>query len=163
MPHIYELEHKQFVRRPLAEVFGFFADAGNLETITPKALRFHILTPRPIVMQPGTIIEYRLRLMGIPFRWKTLIETFEPMRRFTDSQAKGPYRLWHHTHEFLEQDDGVLIVDRVRYQLPLGILGQLAHMLFVRRQLEGIFEFRRQKIEEVFGNPAIASGEAVQV
>jgi ligand-binding SRPBCC domain-containing protein len=151
MPHTYELEHKQFVRRPLAEVFGFFADAGNLEAITPKSLRFHILTPRPIAMQPGTIIEYKLRLMGIPFRWKTLIETFEPMRRFTDSQAKGPYRLWHHTHEFIEQDGGVLIVDRVRYQLPLGFLGRLAHGLFVRRQLAGIFDFRRRRIEEVFG------------
>jgi ligand-binding SRPBCC domain-containing protein len=151
MPHTYELERRQFVRRPLAEVFGFFSDAGNLERITPASLRFHILTPRPIAMQPGTIIEYKLRLLGIPFRWKTLIETFEPTRRFTDSQAKGPYRLWHHTHEFFEQDGGVLIVDRVRYQLPLGLIGRAAHSLFVRRQLKAIFDYRERVIDEIFG------------
>ncbi len=153
MPHTYELERKQFVRRPLVEVFGFFSDASNLERITPASLRFHILTPRPIVMQSGTIIEYKLRLLGIPFHWKTLIETFEPMQRFTDSQAKGPYRLWHHTHEFHEVDGGVLMVDRIRYQLPLGLIGRIVHTLFVRRQLENIFDYRRQKVDEILAAP----------
>lgn len=154
MPQTYYLERKQFIRRPLAEVFAFFSNAENLEKITPKSLRFEFLTPRPILMQTGTTIEYRLRIGGIPVRWKTLIETYEPMRSFSDSQAKGPYRLWHHTHEFAEVDGGVMMVDRVRYQLPFGIVGRLAHALFVRRQLHTIFDYRRRQIELIFENPA---------
>ena len=126
------------------EVFPFFADAGNLEAITPPLLRFRIVSPQPMEMRAGVLIEYRLRLRGLPIRWKTRIEVWEPGRRFVDRQLKGPYALWHHTHEFEpDRRGGTLIRDLVRYALPLGPLGTVAHSLFVRRDLERIFDFRR--------------------
>ena len=128
------------------DVFPFFADAGNLEAITPAPLRFHIVTPRPIDMRVGTIIEYRLRLRGIPIRWLTRIEEWEPGVRFVDMQLSGPYRLWHHTHEFSpDGDGGTLMRDTVRYALPFWPLGELAAPL-VRRELAAIFDFRREEV-----------------
>ena len=150
MTRSYVLERKQILPRPLDEVFSFFADAANLETLTPASLHFHILTPPPIELQAGTVIHYRLRLSGIPFKWKTLIESFEPGKRFTDVQAKGPYRRWHHTHEFFAVPEGTLVVDRVEYELPLGPLGRIAHALFVKRSLKKIFDYRRERLEEIF-------------
>jgi ligand-binding SRPBCC domain-containing protein len=150
MAKTYLLERQQFIPRPLAELFAFFADAGNLETLTPGNLNFKILTPRPITMQPGTVIDYQLMLAGVPFKWKTLIETFDPPHRFTDVQSRGPYKLWHHTHEFTAVDGGTRVVDRVRYRLPLGPLGRLAHATFVGRQLKNIFDFRANQLAELF-------------
>lgn len=147
MTKTYQFVRAQFVPRPIAEVFDFFSDADNLEAITPKSLRFEILTPRPIVLKPGMLLDYRLRLLGIKFYWRTLIETFEPPHRFTDSQLKGPYKLWHHTHEFYTVDGGTLVVDRVRYQVPLGPIGRVINTLFVRRQLDAIFDYRQSQIE----------------
>ena len=149
MTRTYHLERRQYIPRPLADVFPFFADAANLEAITPAALHFRILTPRPIVMRPGTLIDYRLSLLGIPFQWRTRIESFEPPHRFTDLQERGPYKRWHHTHEFSEQDGGTWMVDRVEYQLPLGPIGRLANALFVQRQLKQIFDYRFQAIERL--------------
>src|SRR5262249_1609165 len=134
------------IPRPLDEVFPFFADARNLERITPAFLDFHFLTPLPIVMQSGTLIDYQIRLFGLPFKWQTRIEEFEPPHRFVDIQTRGPYRLWRHTHEFREIAEGTLVVDRVRYELPLGLLGTLAHALFVGRTLQKIFDFRQQTL-----------------
>ena len=128
------------------DVFTFFADAGNLEAITPPWLSFRIVTPRPIPMDRGTLIEYRLRLHGLPISWLTRIEVWEPGRRFVDQQLHGPYALWHHTHEFEANADGTLMRDVVRYALPFGPLGEIAHALLVRRDLERIFDFRRQAI-----------------
>jgi len=147
--HTYHLERRQFISLPRAEVFAFFADAGNLETITPPSLHFRILTPRPIDIQSGTRIDYRLALLGIPFRWRTRIESFEPPHRFADIQERGPFQLWRHTHEFIQQDAGTLMIDRVDYQLPLGPLGGLADALFVQRQLKYIFDYRFQVIERL--------------
>jgi ligand-binding SRPBCC domain-containing protein len=127
-------------------VFGFFADAFNLETITPAWLRFRVVTPGPIAMAPGTLIEYRLRLHGLPVRWLTRIEIWEPGERFVDVQVRGPYRTWHHTHSFEPHPDGTLVRDTVRYELPLGPLGRLAHAAFVRRDLERIFDFRHEEV-----------------
>ena len=125
------------------EVFAFFADAGNLEAITPSWLSFRIVTPRPIEMGRGTLIEYRLRLHGLPISWLTRIEVWEPGRRFVDQQLRGPYALWHHSHEFAAAPDGTTLMrDTVRYALPAGPLGALAHRLFVRRDLDRIFEHR---------------------
>jgi ligand-binding SRPBCC domain-containing protein len=125
-------------------VFGFFADAGNLEAITPPWLAFHIVTPRPIAMGPGTLIEYRLKLHGLRISWLTRIEVWEPGVRFVDEQLRGPYALWHHTHEFEPAPDGrTLMRDTVRYALPLGPFGLAAHALLVRRDLERIFDHRR--------------------
>jgi ligand-binding SRPBCC domain-containing protein len=149
MSRTYHLERRQFIPRPLADVFPFFADAGNLEAITPAALHFRILTPRPIAMRPGTLIDYRLSLLGIPFQWRTRIESFEPPDRFTDVQERGPYQRWHHTHEFNEQDGGTWMVDRVEYQLPLGPIGWLANALFVQQQLKQIFDYRYLAVERL--------------
>jgi ligand-binding SRPBCC domain-containing protein len=137
------LRREQRLPGPPEEVFGFFADAGNREAITPPWLGFTIVTPRPIDMHAGTVIEYRLRLHGVPLRWLTQIEAWEPGVRFVDRQLRGPYALWHHTHEFEPAGDGrTLMRDTVRYALPLGPLGELAHRLFVARDLERIFDYR---------------------
>jgi ligand-binding SRPBCC domain-containing protein len=143
-PH--RLERVQRVPRPLDEVFAFFSDAYNLAAITPPFLAFRVLTPRPIPMAPGTRIDYVLRLFGVSFRWQTRIEVFEPGRRFVDVQLRGPYRRWHHRHEFVDLGEATLVVDVVDYELPLGPLGALAHPTFVRPTLERIFEYRRAAI-----------------
>lgn len=129
------------------EVFPFFADAHNLEAITPPLLRFRVLTPRPIHMEAGTLIEYRLRVHGMPVRWKTRIEEWQPSSRFVDRQLSGPYRLWHHTHEFEPLDGGrTLMTDTVRYAIGFGPAGAIAHTLFVRSDVEEIFDYRARVI-----------------
>ena len=143
------LERVQLIRRPLSEVFDFFADAHNLEAITPPYLKFRILTPAPIPMAAGTLIDYRLRLFRIPFTWRTRIECFEPMRRFIDQQVHGPYALWRHLHEFYETSEGTLVVDRVEYSIGWSLLGRMAHAAFVRSTLDGIFDYRRQRVSEL--------------
>jgi ligand-binding SRPBCC domain-containing protein len=151
MARQYLLERRQFIPRPLSAVFSFFSDAGNLEAITPPWLEFKILTPRPIRMQAGTLIDYRLKLAGLPFHWQTRIESFEPGRRFVDSQVRGPYRRWWHEHEFVERDGGTEMLDRVEYEMPLGPLGNIVHAMLTRRQLRTIFDYRRDRIAGVFG------------
>ncbi len=129
------------------EVFGFFAEAKNLETITPPLLGFEVITPGPIEMQVGTLIEYRLRVHRVPVRWLTSIQAWEPPHRFVDMQVIGPYALWHHSHRF--EPDGpqhTVMIDRVSYALGFGPLGELAHRLFVGRDVEQIFEHRARVI-----------------
>jgi len=157
MPHTYTLQRQQLIRRPHDEVFAFFSDAANLERITPDFVGFQILTPRPIQIQSGTLIDYKIRLFGMPLKWRTRIEDFQPPARFTDTQLRGPYRLWHHAHEFHEVPEGTLMIDRVRYQIPLGPLGRLAQALFVRRTLARIFDFRYQAIERLLPPAAAES------
>lgn len=147
------LERSQLVPRPRQEVFAFFADARNLERLTPRFLRFEILTPSPIEMRPGVLIDYRLSLFGLPFRWRTEIEAFEPGVGFVDVQRRGPYRRWRHTHTFADAPGGTIIGDRVEYRLPFGPVGALARALVVRRQLDTIFDHRREVIEEMWGAP----------
>ena len=144
-----QLEVSLTVRHPREEVFGFFADAGNLERLTPPELRFRILPPQPLTMSVGALIDYRLQLFGVPFAWQTLISHWEPPACFVDEQLRGPYRSWVHTHLFREVAGGTEIVDRVVYQLPLGPLGRLVRRP-VARQLERIFRFRQQVLEEIF-------------
>jgi ligand-binding SRPBCC domain-containing protein len=146
-----QLEREQCFPRPREEIFAFFRDPTNLAAITPEFLHFEILTPAPIEMRPGALIDYRLRLFGIPFSWRTCIETFEPPLRFTDIQLKGPYRSWHHLHEFEEVDGGTRMRDVVDYELPLGPLGSLAHLLWVKRSVLRIFDHRRRVMAERFG------------
>jgi len=150
MKHL--LTREQIVARPPSEVFAFFADPQNLERITPSSLRFRIRSPLPIEMRPGAVIDYDLSLFGVRFGWRTVIERFDPPHSFVDVQARGPYRLWRHTHEIAEAPGGgTRIADRVEYELPLGPLGEIAHRLFVARQLRHIFDHRREVIAELFG------------
>ena len=150
---VYTLEREQIIERPRREVFELFADAANLERITPRFLHFRITTPLPIIMAEGTLIDYRLSLFGVPFGWRTRIDRFEPTRCFVDSSVRGPYRLWEHTHTFADVPGGTRMTDHVRYALPLGVLGVVAHGLVVRRTLARIFDFRARSIAEIFAEP----------
>jgi len=140
------LQQEQLIPRSLEEVFPFFAEARNLERITPPWLGFRVLTPEPIEMRPGALIEYRLRLHGVPVRWRTRIEEFEAERGFVDVQLQGPYRIWHHRHEFEARGEQTLVRDTVHYALPFGVVGALAHLVIVRRDLERIFSYRRDAV-----------------
>jgi uncharacterized protein len=141
-----ELVREQIVPAPVERVFPFFADARNLERITPDFLHFRVLDVRPRAMGEGTRIDYRLRLHGIPLRWRSVIEAWDPDRRFVDAQERGPYALWQHTHEFEPVPGGTLVRDRVRYRLPLGVLGDLVAGWLVERDLERVFDFRSERI-----------------
>jgi len=144
---IHLLERRQRVELSIEEAFAFYGDARNLELITPPWLGFEVTTPAPIEMGVGTLIEYRLRLHRVPVRWRTRITAWEPPQRFVDSQVRGPYSLWEHTHTF--EDDGAgttVIEDRVRYAIPLGPLGELANRLLVQRDMRRIFDYRRDAV-----------------
>jgi ligand-binding SRPBCC domain-containing protein len=147
------LDFEIWLPKPLEEIFHFFGDAHNLEIITPPFLRFQVLTKDPIEMREGSLIDYRIRLRGIPLRWRTRIDVWEPPRRFVDDQIKGPYRRWRHEHSFEPRVNGTLCLDRVQYAVPGG---PLVDRLFVRRDVKKIFEFRREKLLEFFqGNVQI--------
>jgi ligand-binding SRPBCC domain-containing protein len=144
------IERSQRLPIGVDDVFAFYADARNLEAITPPWLGFRVTTPGEIVMAPGALIEYRLKLHGIPVRWRTRIDVWEPGVRFVDRQLSGPYALWHHTHTFEpDGDGGTLMRDRVRYRLPFGVLGAVAHLALVRRDLERIFDYRRDAVGSI--------------
>jgi len=148
---VHVLERSQRLDVPPERAFAFFADARNLEAITPPWLRFRVVTPDPITMRPGTLIDYRLRLHGLPLRWRTRIDAWEPPRRFVDTQLRGPYALWEHTHTFEPAGAGaVVMTDRVRYALP-----RLGPGWFVRRDLDRIFDFRARAIAAGLGAPAV--------
>ncbi len=139
----YILEREQIIPLPKSKTFAFFGDAINLERITPPILRFRVLSEPDIEMQTGALLDYKLRLFGIGFRWQTLIERWSPDDGFVDTQLTGPYNLWHHTHTFEEiAPDQTLMRDRVLYRLPYGIFGRLAHRLLVKRILKQIFDYR---------------------
>jgi len=140
------LETTTVLPRPVDEVFAFFANAENLERITPPELAFRILTPTPIVVTEGTIIDYRLRLFGVPFNWRTRIVQWQPNDRFIDEQVRGPYTSWRHRHTFAECEHGTRMTDRVEYRLPLRLAAPLARPL-VRRQLDRIFRYRANAIQ----------------
>ena len=134
---------------PRAEVFDFFADAGNLERITPPELNFHIITPQPIDIKEGALIDYQLKVRGLPVRWQTVISVWNPPFEFVDKALKSPYKQWIHRHTFTEiEKNKTLIEDEVRYRLPLAPLGDLAHW-FVRRELDYIFDFRQKTVKEL--------------
>ena len=130
-----------------AQVFPFFGDARNLERITPPWLHFEILTPDLAVLGAGTLIDYRIRLHGLPLRWRTRISAWDPPRRFVDEQVRGPYRQWIHEHTFEARDGGTLCRDLVRYAVPGGAL---VDKLFVRRDVEKIFAYRQSVLKEIF-------------
>ena len=149
------IERAQVVPLAPAEAFAFFADAFNLEAITPPWLRFRILTPRPIAMREGARIDYRLALHRVPCRWHTRIDVWEPGVRFVDRQVSGPFRAWEHTHLFEPREGATLIRDRVLYRMPLGPLGELARLLLIGRDLERIFDPRSDAVERLLAEPGL--------
>jgi ligand-binding SRPBCC domain-containing protein len=151
--HVHTLRREQRLPGSPDEVFAFFGDARNLEAITPPLLRIRVMNPDAIVMAPGALIRYRLRVHRVPVGWLTAIRAWDPPHEFVDEQLRGPYALWHHTHTFeplaAADGGGTLMRDEVRYVLPLGPLGELARRLFVARDLEAIFDYRAQRIREL--------------
>lgn len=148
----YTLERQQTIDRPLEEVFAFYAEPRNLALITPLWLGFRIVSPGPLVMRAGLVIEYRVHPLRVPQRWVSEITEYEPPHRFVDEQRQGPYALWHHEHLFAATPTGgTRITDRVTYTLPFGPLGRIAHALLVRRQLAAIFAYRDARVAALFG------------
>ena len=141
---------EQYFDKPPAELFEYFKEAHNLEEITPPTLKFKIEKISTPQVQQGTLIDYTLKVHGVPMKWRTEIDEWQPPTKFVDNQLKGPYRKWHHTHEFKPFAGGTLMTDRVRYKLPLGYLGWLLAGAFVRKDVQQIFSFRRKIIAEQF-------------
>lgn len=152
------LVSEQLVRAPREEVFDFFSRPENLARVTPPRLGFEILTPSPVPMRVGSLIDYRIRILGLPLYWRTLITAYEPGRLFVDEQARGPYAAWTHRHEFEDAPEGTLVRDTVRYRLPLGLPGRLAAGELVRADLDDIFRYRRKIIASVFPDAAPIPG-----
>ena len=148
----FQLIKTQVINSPMDDVFDFFSKPENLKTITPAKLSFNILTPTPIVMEKGTVIDYTIRLFLIPIHWRTLITKYNPPYEFVDEQIKGPYNFWHHTHKFKKVDGGVEISDKVIYSIPMGIIGRVLHYLWIKRDLEKIFSHRKEVIENILVN-----------
>ena len=147
----YILHRRLTIDRPRAEVFRFFTDAGNLQEMCPPELDFTLLTPQPLEIKKGTIIDYRLKLRGFPIHWKTLISAWNPPYSFIDESIKGPYKQWVHEHILKENGDaGTDIEDIIRYRLPLEPFGDLAHCL-VRRELNHIFDYRQKAVVRMMG------------
>ena len=143
------LERSITLDLPIEKVFEFFADAGNLERITPPELNFRILSPQPIDIKKGALIDYKLRLRGLPLTWKTVISSWNPPHEFVDTALKSPYKQWIHQHTFTKvETNKTLIEDAVRYRLPLEPLGDLGHF-FVRRELDYIFDFRQKAVAAI--------------
>jgi ligand-binding SRPBCC domain-containing protein len=147
---IHQFKSEQWVPRPIEEIFSFFSDPNNLAVITPPRLKFQVLTP-PIQTCAGTRLQYKLSLHGIPVRWESKITAWRPPHFFSDDQLRGPYRLWHHEHQFSEKDGGTLLSDLVTYAVPGGAL---VNRFFVAPDLRRIFDFRRQKIDSLFPKAA---------
>lgn len=140
---VHVLRQEQTLPAPIDDVFPFFARPENLGKLTPDFLGFRLLTPSPIPMHVGSLIDYVVTINGVPMRWTTCIAEYDPPHRFVDVQLKGPYSFWHHTHTFEPRGEETLIRDEVRYALPFGPLGEVAHALMVKRQLNTIFNYRR--------------------
>lgn len=150
MAGTYQLVREQWIPKPIDGAFAFFSRPENLEEITPPFLGFHIIRADKEI-HAGSLIEYKLRVHGVPLKWLTEITVWEPPYRFVDFQLKGPYKLWNHEHTFTAENGGTRIGDRVDYALPFGILGQIVHSLMVRRDVESIFQFRQHQLQQLLG------------
>lgn len=148
---IHTLTREQFIPAPVPDVFAFFSRPENLAKLTPPELGFVILTPSPVEMKTGALIDYTIRVFGMRVRWTTLITAYDPGRSFVDEQLKGPYSYWRHSHRFEEAPGGTMVRDEVRYALPFGPLGRLGHALVVKRRLDTIFGYRAMVIGTIFG------------
>ena len=147
----YNIKFEQFIDLPINDVFSFFSKPENLSLITPPRLKFDILTPSPVKMKEGQLIDYSLTIMYfIKLGWRTLITDYEKPHKFVDQQIKGPYSLWHHTHTFEEKDGGTLIHDNVTYAIPLGVVGQLLYAIYIKHDIKSIFKYRRKILDIIF-------------
>lgn len=146
---VHVLRREQELAHPPERVFEFFSQARNLERITPPWLRFELRTAEPVLMAAGAVIDYRLRVHGVPLGWTSLIEVWEPGREFVDRQLRGPYGLWHHRHTFAPSATGTIVGDEVHYAPPFGVVGELASSRLVARDLEQIFDFRQQAVQRI--------------
>jgi ligand-binding SRPBCC domain-containing protein len=152
---VYTLQREQRVPRALERVFPFFSQPENLALITLPSLGFRLLTPRPVTMEKGRTIDYTIRVVGLPIRWRTLISRYDPPWCFVDEQLCGPYSFWHHTHRFRQDKVGTVLYDEVRYALPVALpspLRDLLHSLYVRPALEHIFDYRQAVFASLFGS-----------
>ncbi|HYE92249.1 MAG TPA: SRPBCC family protein [Terriglobales bacterium] len=143
------LDARVWVGRPRSEVFAFFADPANLARLTPPSYRLRLV--RPVVMTTGAVLDYELRWLGVPMRWRAFVREYDPPYRFLDVQLRGPYTRWEHRHRFLEEDAGTVIEDRVVYRLPLGGLGRVAHAALVGRQLRAAWDYRTRQLAALLG------------
>ena len=148
-PHI--LIRETVLNGSIEEVFDFFSKAENLDKITPPILGFRIITPLPVEMKNGTLIDYKIKLNGIPFNWRTEITKWDPPNCFEDTQLKGPYKMWHHQHHFKEVDGGVEMTDILHYEIPFGFIGNFLNTLFIEKKIKAIFEFRTTALEKLLG------------
>ena len=146
---LYSLQRRQFIPASRARVFAFFSKPENLSFLTPPGLGFHILTPIPDKMKEGALIDYTIRVAGLPVRWTTIVTHFDPPARFVDVQLKGPYSYWHHTHEFTAVNGGTQMTDTVHYGVPTGIFGKFIRELFIKQQLERIFDYRADRLKQI--------------
>lgn len=151
--NVHVLKRRQHLPYPIEEVFPFFEKPENLSRLTPDSLHFKILTPSPVPMKTGSVIDYVITISGVEMHWTTLIADYDPPYRFVDVQLRGPYAFWHHTHLFeAASDGGVWMTDEVRYALPMGWIGDLAHALWVKGQLKRIFDFRAHVVAGFLGD-----------
>lgn len=147
----YNLEFEQFIDLPIEDVFDFFSKPENLSLITPPRLRFDILTPTPLEMKEGQLIDYSLKILYlIKLHWRTLITDYQKPYKFIDQQIKGPYTLWHHTHTFEEKDGGTLIKDNLKYVIPFGWIGRAIHFIYIKHDINGIFQYRHKILNDIF-------------
>tara|TARA_X000000368_G_scaffold346469_1_gene285798 strand:+ start:1618 stop:2106 length:489 start_codon:yes stop_codon:yes gene_type:complete len=149
---VYELSASHHVDAPLEKVFNFFSKPENLSKITPAKMGFNVLTPSPIKMERGALIDYTIKVFIFPLRWRTLITAYDPPNKFVDEQLKGPYSFWHHTHTFEANNNGVVIKDVIKYSIPMGILGRVLHYLWIKNDLKKVFDYRKEVIDRIFAN-----------
>ena len=156
---VYQLRRKQVLPITLDEAWSFFSNPGNLQHITPEEMHFKILTKEISSMYPGQIIQYKIKVPpGVSMGWVTEITQVKDRSYFIDEQRFGPYSLWHHQHHFKKVEEGIEMIDIVHYALPMGILGRLAHSIYVKNQLKGIFDHRYKILEEKFGEVIVEKG-----
>lgn len=149
LPEGYRFRQVQLIPRPIDDVFKFFSEEGNLERITPELLNFHVVGKSTDLVQEGTIIDYKLKVHGVPLKWKSVITNWNPPYRFVDHQESGPYKKWHHTHLFIPYGDETLIIDEVYFILPLGMIGKIFAGSFVTKDVSSIFDYRYRAIKEL--------------
>ena len=147
---VFKLKYTQSIHSSIENVFDFFSNPENLSILTPEELNFRILTPTPIIMKEGQIIDYTIKLFGLKIRWRTIITEFNKNNSFVDQQLKGPYSMWHHKHIFKERNGKVEMVDEISYALPFGILGEIVNVIWVKKDLDKIFKYRENAINKYF-------------